>query len=333
MRRMLQVFNRANDPLAVNERQSGLARRTLILVALCVVVPVLAGCSSNTESADLTDVDSDWQGGQVTASEEPNSPQAGVKNIALWALPLDEFVPDFSNVDNYAEQLLLASCLGNEGIDWPVPWQDIEEPTSPVFNPAGRRLFNTEIAEKYGFRTNLGPSKSAQLWESFLIYEPTEPGFQDAFDACLADIREEYPVLDTEDGLFVTGLVTQIQEEASLAPEVQEAADRWRSCMKPQGFGRLADPDEFPSTELQEELGSVPPLETVEPSVRELEVAMAHATCLDSSGYSAAMYDLEWKLQETAIERDRAKLDRIRNAVHARETAVREIIAANAPRA
>lgn len=303
-------------------------------MALCAGMAMLAGCSPEAEAPELTDPDAAWRGGQVASSSAPNSSPGGVRNIASWALPLDEFVPEFSNVDNYAEQLLLASCLGEAGIEWPVPWQDVEEPISPVFNPAGRRLFNLEVAEEYGFRTNLAPSRSTQLWEAFLAHQPTEPGFQEAFDACLAGIREEHPILDNEDTVLVTGLITQIQEEAFLSSEGQEAAASWRSCMEPQGFGQLPEnPNEFPDLELQEELGSVPPVETVEPSAREVEVAVAHATCLDASGFSAAMYEIEWALQETAIERDRANLDRIRNAVQAREVAVREIIAANAPRA
>lgn len=249
-------------------------------------------------------------------------------------LPLDEFAQDYSNLDNYAEQLLLASCLGEGGIEWPVPWQDAEEPLSPVVNEAGRRLFNLDIAETYGFRPNLALSKSDQLWEAFLAYQPTEPGFQDAFDACLAGIREEYPIIEPEEMLFVTELAYEVSQQALLSPEVQEAADRWRSCMEPQGFGQLPEnPNEFPGPELLKELGAVAPAATVEPSQRELEVAVAHATCLESSGFSATMYEEEWELQETAIQRERAKLDRIRDEVRAREAAVRGIIAANAPRA
>jgi hypothetical protein len=45
------------------------------------------------------------------------------------------------------------------------------------------------------------------------------------------------------------------------------------------------------------------------------------------------MYEKEWELQETAIERERTKLDAIRDAVQARQAAVKEIIAANAPKA
>ena len=89
-------------------------------------------------------------------------------------------MPTFGNLDNYADQLLLASCLQAKSIAWPVPWQDIEEPTSPVFNRVGLRLFNLEIANTYGFRTNLEPSLSAQLWETFLTHQPTEPGKEPA---------------------------------------------------------------------------------------------------------------------------------------------------------
>ncbi len=305
-----------------------------ILMSLCIGMTVLAGCSPEPEAPSLTDPDAAWQGGQVTSSEVPNSSPSGVENITLWALPLDEFAPEFSNLDNYAEQLLLASCLGDQGIEWPVPWQDVEEQTSPVYNTAGRRLFSSEIAEKYGFRTNLAPSKSSQLWEQFLTYQPTEPGFQDAFDGCLTGIREEHPLVDNEGTMFVMGLVAKIQQEAFLVPTAQEAADRWRICMEPSGLGGLPEnPNEFPSPELLEELGAVPPFRTVEPSARELEVAVAHATCLDSSGFSEVMYETEWTLQEETIERERAKLDGIRDAVRARQVAVEEIIAANAPKA
>lgn len=321
--------------MSFRQRQKQARPRTMmILLSVLVSAAVLAGCSSEPTASGLTDPNAAWQGGATEASAAPNSSQSGVKNIAGWALPLDEFVPEFSNLDNYAEQLLLASCLSQKNIAWPVPWQDIDEPTSPVFNPTGRRLFNLEIAKKYGFRTNLAPSKSAQLWETFLTYQPTEPGFQDAFDTCLDGIRAEHPLVSSEDTMFVNALIAQIQEQAFQDSAVQEAAGRWRSCMEPQGLGQLPEnPNEFPSLELQGELGAVPPVKTVEPSARELDVAVAHATCLDSSGFSAAMYEKQWELQETAIERERTKLDAIRDAVQARQAAVKEIIAANAPKA
>lgn len=241
-------------------------------------------------------------------------------------------MPNFNNLDNYSEQLLLASCLNDVAIAWPVPWQDVEQPMSPVFNAAGKRLFNTEIAENYGFRTNLAPSKSDRLWEEFLLYRPSEPNFQDQFDKCLAGIREEYPILEPETAVTATSLIIQVREEAFLRPEAQEAAGRWRSCMEPQGFGQLPDnPNEFPSAEILQEVGSLPPVATVEPSEREIAVAVAHATCLDSSDFSQVMYKLEWELQEAVIVRERANLNRVREAVQAREDAVKEIIAANAP--
>ena len=303
---------------------------------MCAGLMVITGCSPvpQSEVSSLTDPGAAWQGGQVESSAVPDSPSSGVKNIALWALPLDEFMPTVSNLDNYADQLLLASCLQAKSIAWPVPWQDIEEPASPVFNRVGYRLFNLEIANTYGFRTNLEPSLSAQLWETFLTHKPTEPGFDRAFDECLAGIREEHPLVNLDDTIFVTGLAGQIRDDAFQDPDVQEAASRWRSCMEPQGFGEIPqNPNEFPSPDLLKELGSVPPLASVEPSAREMEVAVAHASCLDSSGFSAAMYEKQWALQTTAIERERTKLDGIRDAVRAREATVQEIIAANAPKA
>lgn len=326
------TLNLTKDWRVSNPHSAGLGRVAALAISICAGAFILTACTPEAAPSDLTDPDSAWQGGDVASTTAPNSSSDGVKNIAMWALPLDEYVQDFNNLDNYSEQLLLASCLNDVGIEWPVPWQDVEEPASPVYNAAGKRLFNLEIAKEYGFRPNLAPSKSAQLWEEFLTYSPTEPGFQDAFDKCLAGIRAEHPILQPETMVAVTSLIIQVREEAFLSPEGQKAANRWRACMEPQGFGQLPDnPDEFPSFELLEELGSTPPVEMVEPSEREIAVAVAHATCLDSSDFSKVMYEMEWELQETAIERERANLDRIRGAVQARETAVREIIAANAP--
>ncbi|ANG86394.1 hypothetical protein [Microbacterium aurantiacum] len=305
-----------------------------VAVSLIASLAALTGCSAGANTSGLTDPDVTWQGGQVTDQEEQGTSAGGIRNIARWTLPLDEFTQEYSNLDNYAEQLLLSACLSEGGINWPVPWQDVEQPLSPVVNDAGRRLFNSEIAEEYGFRPNLALTESDKLWEGFLAYRPAEPGFQAAFDECLVGIREEYPALEPEEMMLVTGLIYQVSEEAFLSAEVQEAAGRWRSCMEPQGFGQLPKrPDDFPSPELLAELGAVGQSANVEPSERELQVARAHAACLDSSGYSAAMYEKEWELQEVAIERDRANLDRIRAQVHEREVAVQKIIAANAPKA
>lgn len=294
----------------------------------------ITGCSPDTGTSSLTDPDSAWNGGEVTGSGAPGSSPAAGQNIALWALPLDEFLPEYGNRENYAEQLLLASCLGDQNIEWPVPWQDVDEPASPVFNTAGRRLFDMDIAEKYGFRTNIELSRSAELWGEFISYQPTEAGFQSAFDTCLAGIREKYPPVSNENTMFVMNLVIQAQQDAFLKPDVQKAAEQWRSCAKTLGVGELPEnPNDFPGEELLGELGAVPPLTSDLPSERENAIAVGHATCLDSSGFSKAMYAAEWDLQKTAIERERTKLDSIRDEVQARKVAVTEIIAANAPKA
>lgn len=332
--RETRSFNAVGASRTGEGLQNRAGRVAMLSIVLSIGAATIAGCSPEPAASNLTDPDAAWQGGEATSSEMLNSPPPGAKNISTWALPLDEFMPRFSNLDNYAEQLMVASCLEPMNIDWPVPWQDIEEPISPVYNPVGRRLFNLKIAEQYGFRTNLEPSKSTLMWGTFLEHEPTEPGFQEAFDGCLANVRQQYPLPDVDDTWFAVGLSGQIQVEASLAAEVKEAAIKWASCMEKMDVGQLPEnPVEFPSTELQQELGALPPVQTPDPSAREMEVAIAHATCLDSSGFSQISYEKEWELQSAAIEGARAKLDRIRDELHARETTVQEIIAANAPRA
>lgn len=316
----------------VVSRSNWVVARTL-LIALCAGAVALAGCAAPSPPPELTDPDTTRRGGQSSGSGVPTSAPVGVKNIALWALPLDEFTEGSGHWDNYAEQLLLASCLEQDGFNWPVPWQDLDEEPSPVRNSAMRRLFNLEIAENYGFRPNIEFTKSDKLWEAFLVYQPSEPGFDDAFDACLAGIREKYLIPTPEDGMFAMDLAYEVQEEALSSPDVQEAAGRWRACMDPHGYGQLPDdPNRFPPIELLEELGAVAPAATLEPSARELEIAVTHATCLDSSGYSAALYEKEWTLQEKVVERERPTLDRIGKILRAREAAVREIIAANLPK-
>lgn len=76
---------------------------------------------------------------------------SATKNQAAWKMPLDEFYVYSVELDNYAEQLLIAECLGDQGYDWPVPWQDTEYPQAEGFNSIGYRLFTPELAKKWGY--------------------------------------------------------------------------------------------------------------------------------------------------------------------------------------
>jgi hypothetical protein len=257
-------------------------------------------------------------------------------------MPLDEFQVGVGELDNYAEQLLVQPCLEAAGYSWPVPWQDVDELVSETSNEAGRRLFNIDIAQKWGYRIASVETESSRLWAEFIEKTAAlnaDDNFNSVFGSCIDEVRVEYPLIDMDDRMFVRSLALQSERDADLAPEVVESEVRWRECMESLGLGELPNsPVEMPTAEIAQSLGIVAPGSKdgeggsqPGPSDREIEVAVADARCAQESGYDQARYDAQWDTQEAVVDQNRTELDRIRANVETRQADVMQIIAENAP--
>lgn len=262
---------------------------------------------------------------------------AAIKNQAEWTMPLNEFFVYSPELDNYAEQLLISTCIESRGYEWPVPWQDTEYPQPQDFNSIGFRLFTVEIAKKWGY--DFAPpanEESARLWREFV--EVTDSYFPNAeLDQALLDCTDEVRSIDTEfmsnfDGVnYLSSLAVQADRIALQDESVIRATAEWRECLEPQVDFPLPDnPREgMPPVEARKNWGS----NADGASPAEIADAVADAECRESSGLTEAAYERNWEEQEKLVAKNRDKLERIRAEAVERKKMLLTIVAENAPEA
>lgn len=260
---------------------------------------------------------------------------AAVKNRAVWKMPLDEFYVYSPDLDNYAEQLLIANCLVGQGYEWPVPWQDVDFRPSEDFNTVGFRLFTVELAKKWGYQ--LAPPEnedSARLWVDFTTtadsYFP-DAKLDEALLGCREDVREQdkssFGNFDGQN--YLAELAMQAEQVVLQDEDVAKATAAWRECLAPRvDFTLPQDPRTgMPPAAAEREWGS----EEGTASPKEIADAVADAKCRESSGLSAMAYERSWEEQEKLVTENRDKLDRIRADAVERKAKLLTIVAENAP--
>ncbi|MFS0894421.1 hypothetical protein [Microbacterium sp. 179-I 3D3 NHS] len=265
---------------------------------------------------------------------------AGAKDRATWKMPLSEFHVYSVELDNYAEQLLIANCLTSQGHKWPVPWQDTEYPHPEDFNKLGVRLFNLQIAKKWGYHfARLENEESALLWSEFVsttnAYFPNQE-LDDALQSCSDEVRsrDEDPFVNFDGQNYISELYTQAQKVVEQDEAVQNATQAWRECLAPQvDFTLPRDPwTEMPPSSVAQEWGAITG-GTPEPSVEEIAAAVADAKCRESSDLAAITYEKNWEEQQKLVAENRDKLERIRAEAVERKKMLLTIVAENAPEA
>jgi hypothetical protein len=248
------------------------------------------------------------------------------EDLAAWHLPLDTFRPDmFAEAGrwNYAENLLIADCLEDEGLPGFPP--DIAMTTEGLTND-GRQLFNIEIAREHGYAH---PGSLEDDWtlseeqiaarENFDAVLESTPDGQARLDACRDQAREDRPADIMNQLNLVNGLRDAAWETARSDDDVEASIDRWRECMEPLGVADLPElPDEMPSDAVRQRLGIPIPQADVlpdpgsprTPTVEEIEFAVHDAECRESSGYAETCYEAEVEAQFDQIEGHEDELDR-----------------------
>ncbi|KHK97630.1 hypothetical protein LK09_10485 [Microbacterium mangrovi] len=247
-------------------------------------------------------------------------------------MPLDEFIVDPTELGNYAEQLLMGKCLTKLGYQWDVPWQNIEFRSPANYNGIGLRLFDVEIAQKWGYHDAPKPDpESARRWEEFVdstnSYE-SGPTFEKKFSSCLRKVRDPRSLQVSDQANYVMGLKSQAIDVANTKPAVRESLKGWRKCLADQySFAVPAIPQDMPPKPLDKKFKSSGSVASAE----EIELAVADAKCRDSSGWAAALYRAEWDAETTLVNENRDKLDRIRTEAVAFRKKMLAVVAANAP--
>lgn len=275
--------------------------------------------------------------GLMTSCTASEPKQILVQNQSMWVMPLDEFKMFNPSLSNYAEQLLIAKCLEGQGYEWPVPWQDADFAQPETVNDAALKIFNIDIARRYGYHDAPPPNPDDVLaWTEFTAwtnaYNPDDQ-FQARFDACGEDARSDKTVAGADGLNYIASLEMQARDEISSVDAVRDAAQKWESCLSEfVTFDLPKDPwGEMPTLEMAQEYGTYGSSLTEVASSEELTGAQADAQCRDSSGYTDARYQAEWSAQEALVTNHRDKLDRIRNEAVAHTDRLKTLIAENAP--
>lgn len=274
----------------------------------------------------------------LTACESSSSmnstPVSTKQNVADWAMPLDPYTDDQKVNEEYAENLLVGSCMDKRGAEWPVAHQPVEDDGNGTSNPSGRTLFNVDIARKYGYHqaNNLdkpGFEEARRIIDSGRQLTSTE---QAAFDTCLSEARQ---TLGTEESLpqLAASYGADPYEETKASAPVNAAARRWARCMAPQGISDLgSNPVDMPSASVARMFGLDGDGDaSSRPSKAEIELAVADAGCQATSGYEKAFYDGEWNRQSKVVAENADSLNRLRTQIMAKQTRVLAVIAEHAP--
>ena len=302
----------------------GRSRFVLIVPAAAVVSAALAGCA--TDAAQRTDLD------------------LPAKNQSQWRLPLDQYMPPLLNVEYDAQQVFVHKCMAEAGHEWVVRLDPPGTTTGESWNAAGRKLFSVELGETFGYGNSGEIARSPEAEQAWLDGERSRRAVADqAPEAAESCFDQSTAVLDDEPSWQVYDLAMEIaggaSGDAQESPEVGEAASRWRECMAEVGLPDLpAVPEEMPPASVDD--GGGPAIDApysvgdeFDVSAEERRVAVADATCQDSSGYARALYDAEWDAQADAMKSHADDLVRYGHQLEEQRARAEAYLAENAPEA
>ncbi len=216
----------------------------------------------------------------------------------------------------------LASCMAGEGF----PYIPID-PDQPGLTgtPEGIPATPEEMAEQYGYgvvlslRLSFQPIATEIDDPNVAIYDGLSSAEQDAYRqshaACAEEALGTYPDpfgSGSEGEVWLANQLVAIQEAVLEDLRVQQAVDRWSSCMAEQGFD-FADPDDarayvedlvtpIANAQAERTLDDATAAELDRLQQVELEVADTDFACAEQ--LNRAMDEVRYELETELIERE-----------------------------
>lgn len=272
-----------------------------------------------------------------TASVNESQLTLPEKNEQRWVLPLDQYQWPLVDPVFDAEQVIVASCLAKAGYEWRVVLNEDGAIPQDSWSDAGRKLFSVGLAEKYGYGNSPMLDQAQARMDADRANRAVSQQHPEAVDACF---EETAPILGVADG-SAYDLAQQIGNlayaEAEQALEVREAAGDWRACMRDVGLPDLPEvPEEMPPASVDMGDGG----DAIDAPFRsgdELDVptevrrvAVADASCRDSTGYTTTFYDAEWDAQVEAMDSRIDDLERFGQQAEEQRALAERYLAENA---
>lgn len=333
--------------------------RTAAVLAVTILAAPLAGCATPSAVASGTMSTSE------TTSASETMPDLPEKDIAHWVMPMDQFtVPALDHLSNYALNRQMETCMTGEGFTWPIPIEPTDDASYLAYpkNPSSFPALTVEIAKQFGYRANYIPGvwlpDGRQTFTKLNRIAASSPGFEPVFQACLDASRK---IFDDTKVMDIYNTQNMWHNEATKDvfddPAAQKAGAAWKQCLANAGYdvdisAPITENGAMPTQKLGEEIGlymprpTTPPradggtygdteadpdAERPAPTSAEIGLAVADATCRDSSGWTKAIYDALWNADLLMIRNHGDQLKRMKTELDAMSVQARQIVTDNPP--
>ena len=275
--------------------QSKVCARGVVAILLASCALVVAACSAGVPS------------GEMDVLVE--------KDIDTWALPSDAYDPPNLSLEHYAVGLRSQPCWQYEGLPYTVLRFDPNGSLPAASNAAGRRLFDEEIAGEYGYHEQLDPRINWGDRRKSHSEDALFAGDEEAFNSYVECQRQAMRDLGADPDAGYQYGFPDVEISSDDQAAVEEAATRWRECVAPLGISDLpadAGPSGLPTDSQMSRWGldqDVAPWDIPAATQEEIDVAVADATCRDSSGWRQAAYDAQWNAQIVYLQKHYKELE------------------------
>jgi hypothetical protein len=244
-------------------------------------------------------------------------------NRKTYALPLNQLRAIDDGSVGYATNLLVKDCMEKAGFAWPIPAFDPTVRPPATWNSTGRRLFDVEIAERYGYHL-APPTNAAAMQQAIALNsQPLSAAEDRQAIRCRSAVQRQ---IAPPESRLVDSLAGAAYDAALSEDDTIAAGRRWASCLAPEGISDLPDmPNRMPSPSVAKRfhLGRA----GGQASSAEIKIATADARCRESSGYAETLYNAEVDQQLTLFAKNRDALERTRAAARRNVAHARAIVA------
>lgn len=300
--------------------------------ALAASMLVVGGCSSGLSAGN-----SEPQSGRISPPESADGAAAdGARDINRWVLPSDRYAPPSKILERAAMQSAVVACLAQHGIQMPQAKYNLEAGPGETRSATDQRIFNVAVAQKYGYGEAPDPRVDTESRVRVREFRQNMTDEQRALeDQCYDQVEQDLGVhtLDTQDGeSAVQAWQWGVPESPDpLSPELKPHVEQWRACMAPLGIPDLNEYPEFgpPAVSLAEKWGymqDIRPEDLPPATPEEIAVAVADATCQETSGYTEALYNAQWDIEQRYIDEHKQDLENMLATYQQYEQKLRDVI-------
>lgn len=241
------------------------------------------------------------------------------KDQAHWVMPLDKYrLPAESSLPREAWLALMLPCMESSGYKIPVGSKPRANKETETRNNVGYKLFDAEIAKKYGYHDVAElPTSDPKDQGDILSDYVTSGGDQveAAYSACDAKTNGVLTLVEGDENPdSANWLGIKAAKNVVEGGALKKEAAAWVECMKSLGIPTLPEsPEAFPDADtsvmMGRDVGGDDNSQKTYPSPKEIEIAKQDAACRESSGYTKKKYELEFEEEAKLLRTNYGKLE------------------------